>query len=145
MRTMLLAALALALAAGCGDDEGGSGGSGGDAKLSGPLTYERGGGIAGRRDRLVVRPDGSATLTVRDKPKSVTLTDKELDTVATDLESADLGSLPEDSTTTPPVPDAFGYRINYGGDHGHDGRPRDAGAAARAHRAARRAGRPLRE
>ena len=115
MRTMLLAALALALAAGCGDDEGGSGGSGGDAKLSGPLTYERGGGIAGRRDRLVVRPDGSATLTVQDKPKSVTLTDEELDTVATDLESADLGSLPEDSTTTPRVPDAFGYRINYGG------------------------------
>ena len=29
----------------------------------GPVTYERGGGIAGRRDRLVVQPDGNAKLT----------------------------------------------------------------------------------
>jgi hypothetical protein len=111
MRVAILAAL-LVLAAGCGSDEE----SGGDAaKLSGPLTYERGGGIAGRRDRLVVRPDGSATLTVRDKPRSVTLTDEEIATVADDLASADLASLPKDSTTTPPVPDAFGYRISYEG------------------------------
>jgi hypothetical protein len=112
MRIVILAALLLLLlAAGCGDDEGG----GGDAKLSGPLTYERGGGIQGRNDKLVVRPDGSATLTVRDKPKSVTLTDKELGTVAADLADADLASLPKDSTTQPTVPDAFGYRINYDG------------------------------
>jgi len=110
MRIVILAALLL-LAAGCGDDEGGGEG----AKLSGPLTYERGGGIQGRNDKLVVRPDGSATLTVRDKPKSVTLTDKELGTVATDLADADLGSLSKDSTTQPPVPDAFGYRISYDG------------------------------
>jgi len=110
MRIVILAALLL-LAAGCGDDEGGGEG----AKLSGPLTYERGGGIQGRNDKLVVRPDGSATLTVRDKPKSVTLTDKELGTVATDLADADLGSLPKDSTTQPPEPDAFGYRISYDG------------------------------
>jgi hypothetical protein len=117
MRTTILAGLALLLlAAGCGDDGGGPGGDDDRATLSGPLTYERGGGIAGRRDRLVVRPDGSATLTVQDKPKSVTLTDKELDTVISDVESADLGSLPTDSTTKPPVPDAFGYRISYGGD-----------------------------
>jgi hypothetical protein len=111
MRIVILAALLLLLAAGCGDDEGGGEG----AELSGPLTYERGGGIQGRNDKLVVRPDGSATLTVRDKPKSVTLTDKELGTVATDLADADLGSLPKDSTTQPPVPDAFGYRISYDG------------------------------
>ena len=111
MRIVILAALLLLLGAGCGDDEGG----GGRATLSGPLTYERGGGIQGRNDKLVVRPDGSATLTVRDKPKSVTLTDKELGTVATDLADADLGSLPKDSTTQPPVPDAFSYRISYDG------------------------------
>ena len=113
MRIVILAALVV-LAAGCGSDDESSGG-GGDAQLSGPLTYERGVGIAGRRDRLVVRPDGSATITVQNKPKSVTLTDKELGTVATDLADADLGSLPKDSTTQPPVPDAFGYRISYDG------------------------------
>ena len=52
------------------------------ATLSGPVTYERGGGLKGRRDRLVVQPDGSATLTVQDTPKSMTLTDKELATLA---------------------------------------------------------------
>jgi hypothetical protein len=114
MRIVILAGVLALLAVGCGDDEGD--GSTADAKLSGPLTYERGGGVAGRRDRLVVRPDGSATLTVQDKPKSVTLTDKELDEVVSEVESADLGSLPKDSTTKPPVPDAFGYRIAYGGD-----------------------------
>ena len=114
MRIVILAALLLLLllTTGCGDDEGG----GGDATLSGPLTYERGGGLKGRRDRLVVRPDGSATLTVRDKPKAVTLTGKELDTLASDLDQADLGSLPPDSTSEQPQPDTFGYRVSYAGD-----------------------------
>ena len=71
MRMTILAGLALALlAAGCGsDDADGDGGSSGGEKaaLSGPVTYERGGGLKGRRDRLVVQPDGSATLTVRDR------------------------------------------------------------------------------
>ena len=80
------------------------------------MTYERGGGLKGRRDRLVVQPDGSATLTVRDRPKSVKLTDKELDTLADDLEQADIGALPPDSTSDRPAPDTFGYRVSYGGD-----------------------------
>jgi hypothetical protein len=118
MRTALLAGLAVVLLAGCGSEDGGSGsGSGsGKALLSGPVTYERGGGLAGRRDRLVVRPDGSATLTVRERSKTVKLTGKELDSLASDLEAADLGSLPPESTSDRPVPDAFGYRVSYGGD-----------------------------
>ena len=119
MRMTILAGLALALlAAGCGSDDEGGGGASGDEKaaLSGPVTYERGGGLKGRRDRLVVQPDGSATLTVRDTTKSVTLTDKELATLADDLDQADLGSLPPDSTAEPPAPDTFGYRVSYGGD-----------------------------
>ena len=120
MRMTILAGLALALlAAGCGsDDEGGHGGSSGGEKaaLSGPVTYERGGGLKGRRDRLVVQPDGSATLTVRDTEKSVTLTDKELATLADDLDQADIGALPPDSTADTPAPDTFGYRVSYGGD-----------------------------
>ena len=32
------------------------------------------------------------------------------------LEAADLGSVPSDSTSERPIPDAFGYRVSYGGD-----------------------------
>jgi hypothetical protein len=113
MRTLLLAGLALALLAGCGDDEGGSGGNA--AKLAGPVTYERGGGLAGRRDRLVVQPDGRAKLTVRTQTKSIRLSDAELADLGRELDRADLDSLPADSTSRRPVPDTFGYRIIYDG------------------------------
>ncbi len=115
MRTMLLAGIALLLLAGCGDDAGGGGGDG-KAALSGPLTFERGGGLKGRRDRLVVQPDGKAALTVRDKTKPIQLSDAELAKLRSDLDDTDLGSLPADSTSERPVPDAFGYRVKYGGD-----------------------------
>jgi hypothetical protein len=114
MRTLLLAGIALVLLAGCGDD--GGGGDNGKAALSGPLTFERGGGLKGRRDRLVVQPDGKAALTVRDKTQPIQLTDAELAKLRRDLEDSDLGSLPADSTSERPVPDAFGYRVGYGGD-----------------------------
>jgi hypothetical protein len=107
MRTMLVAGIALLLLAGCGDDK---------AALSGPLTFERGGGLKGRRDRLVVQPDGKAELTVRDKTKPIQLTDAELAQLKSDLENTDLGALPADSTSARRVPDAFGYRVSYGGD-----------------------------
>jgi hypothetical protein len=115
MRTMLLAGIALLLLAGCGDDAGGGGGDGKPA-LSGPLTFERGGGLKGRRDRLVVQPDGKAALTVRDKTKPIQLSDAELAKLRSDLDDTDLGALPADSTSERPVPDAFGYRVKYGGD-----------------------------
>jgi hypothetical protein len=107
MRIAILAGLVVLLA-GCGTDEA--------ASLSGPVTYERGGGISGRRDRLVVRPDGSATLTIRERTKTVKLTGRDLDALAADLEAADLGSVPSESTSERPIPDAFGYRVSYGGD-----------------------------
>ena len=115
MRTLLLAGIALVLLAGCGDDDGGGGGGEPAARLTGPVTYERGGGIAGRRDRLIVQPDGKAKLTVRERTKSIELTDGELDELARDLEHADVASLPKDSTSKKPVPDTFGYRVTYGG------------------------------
>jgi hypothetical protein len=111
MRALLLAGLALALLAGCGDDGGGEKA----AALAGPVTYERGGGVAGRRDRLVVQPDGSAKLTVRTATKSIRLSDAELADLRQELDTADLPSLPPDSTSRRPLPDTFGYRVIYDG------------------------------
>ena len=58
----------------------------------------------------------SGPLTVRDNAKTVKLTGKELDALASDLEAADLGSVRSDSTSERPIPDAFGYRVSYAGD-----------------------------
>ena len=115
MRMVLLAGVALVLLAGCGDDDGGGGGGEPAARLTGPVTYERGGGIAARRDRLVVQPDGSAKLTVQNATKSIRLTDAELARLGRELDQADLASVPRNSVSKEPVPDAFGYRVIYGG------------------------------
>ena len=110
----------------------------------GPMTYERGGGIAGRRDRLIVQPDGTAELTVRDKTKAVELTDKELDELGRDLEHADLASLPKDSTSKKAVPDTFGYRVTYDGTTVTTDDPACPSGSRGLVRAARRARRALR-
>jgi hypothetical protein len=120
MRTAVLIAGLMTLAlAGCGgDDESPAdpGGSGGGGQLSGPLTFTRGGGIAGRTDKLVVQPDGSGSLTTRSGgERAVKLEAAELQSLADDAESADLPGLPEDSTAGRPQPDAFGYRVAYDG------------------------------
>jgi hypothetical protein len=119
MRTAVLIAGLMTLAiAGCGgDDESPAepGGSGG-AQLAGPLTFTRGGGIAGRTDKLVVQPDGSGSLTTRSGgERAVKLEPAELQTIADNADSADLAGLPEDSTAGRTPPDAFGYRVVYDG------------------------------
>ena len=111
-------AMALLVLAGCGGDEAEApgGGEDGAAKLEGALTYTRGGGIAGRADKLVVEPDGSATLTTRQGgERRFRLTGDELAGLASELRRANLAELPERSVSDPPVPDAFGHRIAYGG------------------------------
>ena len=122
MRSAVLIAGLMTLAiAGCGGDDespAGSGGPGssGDAQLAGPLTFTRGGGIAGRADKLVVQPDGSVSLTTRSGgERAVKLESAELQTIADNADSADLTGLPEDSTAGQSQPDAFGYRVAYGG------------------------------
>ena len=109
----------LAALGGCGEDEaespGGGGGGGGEARLEGPVTYTRGGGVAGRTDRLVVRPDGSATLTTRKGEKAVKLSPEEVSKVADELRRANLPALPSSSVADPPAPDAFAHRVVYRG------------------------------
>ncbi len=109
----MFAAIALLLVllttAGCGGD-------GGDGGLSGPLTYSRGGGIAGRMDRLVVQPDGSARLTTRQSgERAIELTPRQLADLERDLRDADFGDAPTESQSDPPIPDTFGHRVAYEG------------------------------
>jgi hypothetical protein len=113
---VLTGVVVLALA-GCGGDEAEApGGGDGGARLEGPLTYTRGGGIAGRADKLVVQPDGAATLTTRQGgERRFRLAGDELAGLASELRRANLDELPERSVSDPPVPDAFGHRIAYGG------------------------------
>lgn len=119
MRTAVLIAGLMTLAiTGCGgDDESpADAGEAGGAQLAGPLTFTRGGGIAGRTDKLVVRPDGRGSLTTRSAgERALKLEAAELEAIAGDLESADLPGLPEESTAGRPQPDAFGYRVAYEG------------------------------
>ncbi|MGZ5372551.1 MAG: hypothetical protein ACXWDE_12295 [Aeromicrobium sp.] len=116
MSQLLLAGLLALLLVGCGDDGGTPGGSDSEAAtLKGPVTYERGGGFAGRRDRLVVQPDGNASLTTNDGTHKLKLSDSELKALADKLEQTDLNALPTRSTTSPPVADDFAYRVVYEG------------------------------
>ena len=112
MSQLLLAGLL----AGCGDDGGSSGNPGGERpQLNGPITYERGGGIAGRRDRLTVQPDGSASLTTNTGTRAITLSSAELRALADELEQTDQTALPAKSTSPTPIADAFNYRVVHEG------------------------------
>jgi hypothetical protein len=117
MSQLLLAGLLALLLVGCGDDGGANGetGGGATAELKGPVTYERGGGIAGRRDRLIIQPDGSASLTTNNGTHALKLSAAELKSLADKLEQTDLTALPTRSTSSPPVADAFAYRVVYEG------------------------------
>jgi hypothetical protein len=117
MRIGLVLAV-IAAFAGCGgseDEAEAPGGGDGGARLEGPLTYTRGGGVAGRADRLVVRPDGSGTVTTRAGEKPVKLSAEQLSEVAEELRRAKLAELPATSVADPPAPDAFAHRVVYGG------------------------------
>jgi hypothetical protein len=116
MYPMLLAGLIVLLLVGCGDEGGGAGGDAGDRpSLKGPVTYERGGGIAGRRDRLIVQPDGSASVSSYGETRTAKLSSAELEGLADKLDQTDLKALPTKSTSPTPVADAFAYRVVYDG------------------------------
>ena len=77
---MTLAAVALLSLTGCGGDDASV------DSLSGPLEYERGGGIAGEAEKLIVRPDATGSFERRrgldQEAKDVKLTASERDELA---------------------------------------------------------------
>lgn len=107
MRAVILGLVAV-VAAGCGGGEAA-------AEMSDELHFVRSGGLAGTHDELTIQPDGEAKLTVRGGDETqFRLSDEELDDLQSALDSSDLQSVPSDSMSEGPVPDAFSYTITYG-------------------------------
>lgn len=79
------------------------------------LAFTRQGGIAGTNDRLVVRPDGSWTLTSKSGTKEGKLTPAELTALKSTLDQVGFSKLPKAAGSTN-VADGFTYSITYGGD-----------------------------
>lgn len=122
--------LGVLLAAGCASGEGVDGG--GDstrAEPSAPTTpapttpaaarplvhVTVTGGIAGVRNDLLVRDDGTYTTSTKTGPKgSGRMTPAELAELRRALEKADFARLPGEATGSP-VADGFTYRITYAG------------------------------
>jgi hypothetical protein len=110
----------LAVLAGCGGDESGGGAGGGGSApkapaLPAPLTFQISGGLRLRLDKITIQPDGSAQVKTIRGEKPVELTNAELTKLAGQLGSAGLESVPENSRSSRPIPDAFGYRFVYKG------------------------------
>jgi hypothetical protein len=113
---IMLAALAVALAAGCGDDEPAAPTAPTAAtQADGPLVvYERSGGIAFTAERMVVEQDGSATVKVEGPGRigaEFELSDAELKELHGLLDGATLES-PEPSGCA----DCYAYVIESGGE-----------------------------
>jgi hypothetical protein len=78
------------------------------------VSYLRQGGIAGFRDELVVRPDGSYTVTGRNRSAvNGKLTPAELAELRRALQDANFAGLPTDSPLQ--IADGFTHVIRYGG------------------------------
>ncbi|WP_327005221.1 hypothetical protein OHA72_61225 [Dactylosporangium sp. NBC_01737] len=79
------------------------------------LVFTRTGGLAGTNDRLVVRPDGSWTLTTKSGSKEGKLTAAELTALKSTLEQVGFSKLPKVNSNGN-VADGYKYSISYGGD-----------------------------
>jgi hypothetical protein len=78
------------------------------------VTFTRTGGLAGNNDKLVVRPDGSYSMTTRQGSKDGKLTADELAALKGALGSVDFNKLPT-ANDGGGVADGYTYTINYSG------------------------------
>ena len=113
LRTAMILATALLLAAGCGEEDN-SAAESSPARLGADLRYVRDGGFAGDHDVLVIHPDGRAKVTrLRGRDASFKLSRQEIAKVAKAVAGAKLDELEPKSTSPKPVPDAFVYTVSY--------------------------------
>ena len=76
------------------------------------MVLERSGGIAGRLDRLEVRPDGTYTVTSRGgRPVTRQLSEAELAPIVEAARAAHLGSQPAASRPRAAEADVFRYKL----------------------------------
>jgi hypothetical protein len=88
-----------------------------DQQLTSPITYVRSGGFAGFNDKLVIQPDGAATLSTRQGKKYSCRVDKGA------LAQLSVATNSISSTSTPtgkpkpktPIPDALYYSLTING------------------------------
>jgi hypothetical protein len=115
---LLMLGLAVLAGSGCGEEQGAGGGWGGSersARLPAALTFQIAGGLRLRMDRITIQPEGSAQVKTLKGEKPVKLTASELEKVAGQLAASDLETVPENSRSPSPIPDAWGYRFIYKG------------------------------
>jgi hypothetical protein len=113
-------ALASALETATGPDRPGSTPSTPGGRMTEGLTssvgFERFGGIAGRRDRLEVRPDGTVVVATGDgRPVTRRLSEAELAAVVSAAKAVDLSAQPPTSRPTAADADVFRYRVTVEG------------------------------
>jgi len=78
--------------------------------LTSPVVLERGGGIAGVSDRVVVDPDGTCTVSTKNRPASTRqLTEKQLSQIVQAVHQADLTATPAKPTAV--ENDVFTYTL----------------------------------
>jgi hypothetical protein len=78
------------------------------------VTFTRTGGLAGNNDKLVVRPDGSYTITTRQGSREGKLTTDELNALKAALASTDFNKMPTVNDNGA-VADAYTYTVTYSG------------------------------
>ena len=78
------------------------------------LVFTRQGGIAGTNDKLVLKSDGSYTVSTKAATRTGKLTDQELATVKATLASVDFNKMPSVNTGGN-VADGYKYSVTYAG------------------------------
>ncbi len=105
-RPIVTLTLAAALVAGCG-------GQAAEAKLKANVRYAKGGGIAGVRQQLTVRPDGTGVATSHEERRNFKVSASTRRAIERAVRTADLAH-----TNNPRKrgegADGFGYTVSYG-------------------------------
>lgn len=83
--------------------------------LDAELRFRRTGGIGGFDEQVVVKPDGSATVTDGDGTRSVSLSADQLDELRTSVAASDWTALQKAATSPATADDDYQFHVAYAG------------------------------